>query len=63
MPTIEYMPDGSKVIVPTMKEAYGWTFNLCINPVHVIEIIVWIGNTQYTWSVKHPRKLQSRIQE
>jgi hypothetical protein len=44
--------------VSSIKDIYGWTFNLCINPLHILMIIVWVGNTQYRWFITRPHRVQ-----
>jgi hypothetical protein len=44
-----------------IKDYYKWTFNLCINPVHIVLIIVWVGNTRYEWEIRKPFKVSSVV--
>lgn len=40
-----------------MKDHYGWTVNICINPVHWLLVIIWVGDVCYTWKIRVPLKI------
>lgn len=33
---------------------YKWSFNISIEPTCIMDIVIWVGDRQFTWCVKHP---------
>lgn len=44
-----------------MKDTYGWTLNICINPLHLLMIVIWIGDKQYIWIARRPFRLSKTM--
>jgi hypothetical protein len=40
-----------------MKDQFGWTLSIIINPADILMIVLWIGDRQNVWFLKKPFKV------
>lgn len=41
-----------------MHYTFKWSFNLSINPIHIVYIRIWIGDNNYTWAARQPLTIE-----